>query len=324
MKVNYPDLSDDFQIAWSLEKLEGRMVDMQEMCNLLEFGGDQNDNGIDYDPFIDDLDNFTHADHLIGNAYCYLDTVYYLAPLEEDQMAIIDDHGANKGSLKVSLIPNIEGVNMEEFEHLKELLGKELILNVKIFEAAGIPENFSTKVFCKYAIAQLNNEEFRSKPIEDSTTNPKFDFFNTHKFIITPEIADDFLNRALTISVYGDISQVKKEREMKKLKDNVNSSVNKSVTSKLSLKNKEADSNLSNFMNSEDPAPSMPIIFSGGANVEQLKYELDTKEQQLQKIKAEQLKREAEYNKRIKELEEREQKLGIPSGSRGSSCCITF
>ena len=104
----------------------------------------------------------------------------------------------------------------------------------------------------------------------------------------------------------------------------MNSSVNKSVTSKLSLKNKEADSNLSNFMNSEDPAPSMPIIFSGGANVEQLKYELDTKEQQLQKIKAEQLKREAEYNKRIKELEEREQKLGIPSGSRGSSCCITF
>jgi kinesin family member 13 len=327
VKVIYPDISEDFQIHWGLDKLEGRLVDMQEICNQLDFGGDPNDIIMDYDPFSDNIDNFTHTYHLIGQAYCYMDTLYYLTSLEEDSMAIIDDHGANKGALKVSLIPEIQGVKLEEFESLKDLLGKELTFTIKIFEAAGIPENFCTKVFCKYTLVNLNNEEFKTLPVEETTTNPKFNYVKSHKIIITPEAADEYLNRALTISVFGDLSESTKERELKKLKENVNSSLSKSITSKRLTKVKDSGLSIISVEKDSETANVLPSILQvDNSSIDQLKYELDIKEQQLQRIKAEQLKKEMEYSRKIKELEEREKKLGIekPVPNRKSACCITF
>ena len=328
VKVIYPEISEDFQIYWNLDKLEARIVDMQEICNQLEFGGDQNDIGLEYDPFSDNLDDFAHTYHLIGQAYCYMDTVYYLSPLDEDVMAIIDDHGANKGSLKVTVIPKIEGVDMEEFDSLKDLFGKDLTIDIKIFEAAGIPEKFSTKVFCKYTISAISNEEFKTDIADETTTNPKLNYTKSHKMTITPEIADDFLNRAISISVYGDMSQSKKDTEMNKIQ----STVKKSVIVKSSVKghfnNSREIENITpiNALNNDDISNSgLSIIYPGdNTNVDYLRNELENKEQQLQKMKAEQLKKEIEYNRRIKEIEERECKLKNVEPKRGSSCCIIF
>lgn len=325
VKVVYPDISDDFQIHWSLDKLEGRIVDMQEIFNQIEFGGDPDDLDIENDPFTDNVESLTQTYHLIGQAYCYMDTIYYLTPLEEDPMAIIDDHGSNKGALKVAIDFAVDGIDSEQFESLKDLIGKDLVLTVKIPEAAGIPENFSSKTFCSYMLAALNNEEFKTDVIEETTTNPKFNYVKSHKILIDAGIADDFLNRALIISVYGDMSASKKEREMSKLKETANkSAINKTTTIKTISKNREPEANMSSIIFSEN-IPG-PLILTGnlGEDVDQLKTELEIKEQQLQKIKAEQMRKEMEYNKRIQELEEREKKLGIEPKARGSSCCTTF
>lgn len=319
VKVSYPDISDDIQIFWDLDQLDRRLIDMQEICNQIELGSELEDVVGDYDPFMENVDSISKAFHLIGHSYLYLDTLYYLASLEEDTMAIINDHGNNKGALKVSIVPTIDGIDLEEYETLKELIGRELSFCIKINEAIGIPENYSTNVFCKYHLSAKNNEEFKTSEIKETTTNPKFNYSQTHKLPITAELNEEFLNKALTISVFGDITEAKKVRELEKLKE----SINKSTTMKLSVMKNARDMDGSNNLG-DDIGPS--IILQGIDNdTSYLRSELDAKEQQLQKIKAEQLKREAEYTKRIKELEEREKKIGIvPPQRNGSSCCVTF
>ena len=273
---------------------------------------------------MDNIASLSQTYHLIGHAYLYMDTVYYLAPLEEDMLAIINDHGVNKGALKISVVPSIEGVDFEEFETLKELTGKELSLGVRIFEAAGIPDNYSTNVFCKYSIAALNSEEFKTDEVKETTTNPRFNYSKVHKLMVNPELTDDFLNRALTISVFGDITEAKKLREIEKLKE----SINKSTAMKLNKSVRDYDETpMGGKALGDNLTSGGPIILmqKDEEDASFLKTELEIKEQQLQKIKAEQLKREADYNKRIKELEERERNVGIVvQPQRGSSCCVTF
>jgi len=289
-------------------------------------GGDPNDIDLEYDPFTENVENLTNTYHLIGHAYCYTDTVYHLQPLEEDTMAIIDDHGTNQGALKVSLLISIEGLDLESFDTLKDLLGKELSLNIKVHEAIGIPENFSSKTFCSYSLAGLNNEEFKTPVFEETTTNPKFNYSVVHKLPISREVADDFLNRALTVSVYGDMSTVKKEREMGKLKASAkgfSQSFNVKVKNNKDLDMFSHSALIPEESHSAYLGPSI-IMNPMSADSDSLRVELEMKEQQLQKIKAEQLKKEMEYSKRIKELEDRERELNIAPKNRGSSCCTTF
>ena len=327
VKVIYPEISEDFQIHWSLDKLEGRMVDMQEICNQLDLGGDPNDIDLDYDPFTDNAESLSNTYHLIGQSYCYTDTVYHLQPIEEDTMAIIDDHGNNQGALKVSVLIGVEGLDLEAFDSLRDLLGKELSLNIKIHEAVGIPENFSTKTFCSYNLPALQADEFKTPMVEETDTNPKFNYSVMHKIPINLELADDMLNRALTISVYGDMSSSKKEREMGKLKA-TNKDFSHTKSFKKSFKDMDSISPINQMHGDEHSASRMgPSIIVNGLSEDSdvLRAELEVKEQQLQKLKADQLRREMEYNKRIQELEDREKKLNIEPGSkRSSSCCIVF
>jgi hypothetical protein len=327
VKVIYPDISEDFQIHWSFDKLEGRMIDMQEICNQLDLGGDLNEIDLDYDPFTDNVESLSDTYHLIGQAYFYTDTVFHLQPIEDDTMAIIDDHGNNQGALKVSVLISVEGLDLETFDTLKDLLGKELSMNIKIYEAIGIPENFSSKTFCAYTLNALQGEEFKTPMVDETTTNPKFNYSAMHKLPINLEMADDLLNRALTISIYGDMSAAKKEREMSKIKaSNKDFSHTKSL--KKSFKDMDSISPINHLpVNDHSSSQIGPSILANplSEDTDALRAELEIKEQQLQKLKAEQLRKEVEYNKRIQELQEREAKLNIePPAKRSSSCCNVF
>jgi kinesin family member 13 len=324
VKVVYPELSEDFKIHWSLDKLEGRLIDMQEMCNQLEFGEDPEE-AVENDPFSDNVDSLTIAPHLIGQAYCYTDTVFHLESLEEDELAIIDEHGTKRGTLKLSLLLGMDGVQLDEFDNLKELLDKELSITLNIVEAKGIPENFATKVYCTYAISPVSNEEFRTSEVEETTTNPKFNYKRTHKIFIDPVVADEFLNRALTFSVFGDMSAEKKEREMAKLKQSTDKSMTKSQ-GKGANRTKEVEISIPGRRENETGSIGGGIILSSfDPSFEALKAELEAKEQQLQRIKAEQLRKEMEYNKMLQELQaSKNPSPNQEKPERGSSCCVVF
>lgn len=56
VKVQYPDISDDIKIHWNLDKLEERLVDMQEICTQLQYGARMDEIQLGYDPFSDEVD----------------------------------------------------------------------------------------------------------------------------------------------------------------------------------------------------------------------------------------------------------------------------
>ncbi|CAG9327700.1 unnamed protein product [Blepharisma stoltei] len=325
VKVLIPDISDDFQIHWPLDKLEARLIDMQEISNQLEYGGDINDVDIGYDPFFDKVDSLGDTYKLIGNSYIYLDSIYYLITVDEDKVPIIDDRGSKKGMLKVAITPKIDGIVMEEFDNLKEILGKNLNLKVAIGEATDIPENFSTNCYCKYKFAVVSEEEYMTQKCMQTTVNPKFNYIRDHNIEITPEVADDFLHHALAISVYGDITEETKQRELNKLREKYGQASNPVKSARIKEFEEEPEI-------LENDHPGYSEIYNNSKtivpseNPEALKTALEQKELQIQKLKAENIKREQEYAIRLRELEEREKKASnqVPVAKRGSCACLIF
>lgn len=124
IKVVYPDISDDFQIHWSRDKLDRRLVDMQDICNQISDGVNPAAIDLGYDPFSDNVNQLEDTSQLIGHAYIYLDVMYYLLKIEEDMVPILDDRGARQGSLRVVVKPSVNVPEFDDLENLKEVLGK--------------------------------------------------------------------------------------------------------------------------------------------------------------------------------------------------------
>ena len=318
IKVVYPELSDDIKIHWSLDKLEGRLIDMQEICNQLSMGASPEDIDVGYDPFADKIENIEETYQLIGHSYIYLDVVYYLMGVDEDYIPIIDDRGSKKGSLRVALKTEVKGMNLEDYDNLKELLNKNLDITLKIVEAVDIPENYSTNMYCAYNLTMCSQEEFTTEKCMETTTNPQFNYTKVHSVAVTPEVAEDFLNHALAISVFGDITQEKKQEEINKLK---HASTTNYAMAQANIK---ANMDLSDIEEEEDQDNS-PLRKSTTKGVTELKSKLEQKEELIQKLKAEQLQKEEEYNRKMREIEEKEKKLqNVAVAKRGSCACIIF
>ena len=339
VNVIYPNLSEDFKIYWGIDKLDARLIDMQDICNQLEYGADLNDIGLEYDPFSDNIDSLSDSFHLIGHAYMYLETSYYLAPIEDDMMAIINDQGAIKGTLNIALTPNIEGVILEEYENLRELIGKELVIKININSASNLPQNYSTNVFCQYTLNAFNDEIYKTPILNETNTDPIFKYENAHKFIITNDISEEFLNRALIISVYGDITKERKEQELRKIKESSNM-LSISIIPGMKLKELEyADEELLGDIPTINLFPNKgensSINISNADSLSKIdknvKKEVSNKDKEIKKIEEEFKKKEKEIekeiNNRLKEIEKREKQLNENPNAgppRKSACCVTF
>ena len=54
----------------------------------------------------------------------YLDSIYHLLSVDEDKIPIIDDRGARKGQLTIALTPSFNGLELEDYDNLRELISK--------------------------------------------------------------------------------------------------------------------------------------------------------------------------------------------------------
>ena len=215
VKVIYPEIEEDFPIVWAVDKLEERLVDMREVCNQLAYGVDPEELNLSYDPFLDQIDQSQRTYQLIGNAYVFLEVLFYYMAIDEDLFPIIDDHGKHQGHLKLSITPSIENVN-DEPESLKDFTGRSLDLLLCIPQAQGIPSNYSTNVYCEYNL--LNSGSCRTLACLEKTTSPSFHYKLSHNFFVTPELTELIMSHTLVISVYGDISEDRKLRGIDMLK----------------------------------------------------------------------------------------------------------
>ena len=332
VKVVYPDLSEDFKIHWNIEKLDARLIDMQDICNQLEYGATIEDIGLNYDPFSDNSESFAHTYHLIGHAYLYLDTAYYLDSIEDEALAIINDQGGIKGTVSAAISLAIDGVVLDEYENMKDLIGKELKITIKIFEATKIPQAFCTDCFCQYTMEALNNEVFKTDSIAETNINPIFNYSKTHTSMITNDVTEEFLSRALIISVYGDMTRDRKAAEMMKIVQNSNV---KSITMGHAYKYKDLDYDEDELFAEISEIPRIqvvpPLDESTIANDKSVyKKQMSIKDKELAKLE-EEIKRKAkedekEIQKRLKNIEKKELEISQNNGEvpRKSACCITF
>mmetsp|Transcript_18371 Transcript_18371/g.18347 ORF Transcript_18371/g.18347 Transcript_18371/m.18347 type:complete len:726 (+) Transcript_18371:426-2603(+) len=324
IRVTYPGLSDDFQIKWPLEKLEARLVDMQEICNQLSLGAEPSEIDIGYDPFSDKLDSLGDTYRLIGYAYVYLDVIYHLLSLDEDFIPIIDDRGSRRGSLKVAVEPGLEGASTSDFDNLKELAGKQLNLTISISEAVDVPDAFSTGIFCKYRLDMVSEEEFSTEKCMETTTNPHFNYLKTHNIDLTTEIAEKFLNHALAIAVHGDITQEMKQRELNKLKANVNKAIVKTgINLNPGMANLDIEEELgADLFNPKSPQELSKMVSSPGKS-SALEDELMRKEEEIRILKAELAKRSGGEVIIVNQADS-PPVVKVQTVKRGSCACLIF
>lgn len=215
VKVIYPEIEEDFPITWNVSKLEERLVDMREVCNQLSYGVNLEDINLGYDPFLDKLDQIQATYQLIGNAYIYLEVLFYVIGIDEDFFPILDDRGKHQGSLKSSISLDLNR-QADEPDSLKDLIGKQINLTLNIVQAVNIPENYSTNVYCEYNL--LNSGITRTLACLNVSTSPEINYKMSHTFVVTQELIDQIMTHMLIISVFGDISEDKKMRGISRLK----------------------------------------------------------------------------------------------------------
>jgi pSer/pThr/pTyr-binding forkhead associated (FHA) protein len=340
VKVVHPEISEDFKIYWEINKLDARLIDMQDICNQLQFGADINDI-LDYDPFTEQVNQDTFSYHLIGHAYVYLENAYYLSLIEDDQISIINDKGGIKGTLSVTISPYSDQIMLEEFESMKDMIGKDFSLALSIHSATGLPSNYSTNVYCQYSMQAFGNEFYKTEPYDGTETSPSFNYYKVHKFLINPEVAEEFLTRALIISIYGDITKEKKASEIKKLKET--SKTNYSVMpGMINLRdNIDEDESFDATLMLNDPkydikingVPNEPPSFSSEKqltlvipkNDNEMKNVLKNADKRIRDLEEEQKRKEREfekeYQKRLKNIERAEKNVSEGKAPNKSSCC---
>ena len=337
IKVIHSEISEDFKINWSVDKLDARLIDMQDICNQLEMGANIND-VLDYDPFMEALNSETFSYHLLGHSYVYLENAYYLSPIDDDQIAIINDSGHIKGALNISIHPSMDGQPLEEYESLKDIIGKEVNVSISINSAAGIPENYSTNVYCQYTMLAFNNEVFKTDPAEGTSTKPVFNYFKIHKCFINSEVAEEFLSRALIISVFGDITKEKKAKELKKYQDTT-----KSISMAPGIKldyhlNDDEYLEDSGFLNDSQVFRDQSIHINVGPldnqsstiNLEGYseKEKLKIIEKEIRALEEEQKRKERDLDKdierRLKNVEKVEKRINEGKPAARSQCCEVF
>lgn len=312
VRVLYEGLSPDLQIHWDLDKLDERLVDMQELTQQQALGDEFVDQEID--PFVDDLEDIAVScePHLIGTAYVYLETIFYLLTVEPAFVNLIDDKGRRQGTIKVEVQPKVPGKSLEEYDNLKEFAGATLQLTVKIEEAASLPPEWCSSVRCLYSLPMISQEEYSTDTIKTGTPNPKFNYSRTHELLVTYDAAEEVMSHALTVKVYGDLDEEVKRQELQKI---VGRKQRKTITPIPA----EAPAIL------EDPR-NMPrfAVPDNSEETAALRRQLEERDRLIEQLKRDQLRKEQEYNLTLRKYQELERRgEARPSGraeqTRGNS-----
>lgn len=279
VKLEYEGLSSDIHIQWALEKLEERLVDMQELSQQLMLEGSVEP---DKDPFVDRFEDIAVSEPiLIGHCYVYLETIYFLLSVDPDFVAIFDDKGHKMGALRVEVTPRVQGVHLEDFDNVKEFVGSVLQIQIRITEAADLPAEHCTDVFCAYKIPMVSPEDFRTEKSRETTQNPRFNYSYTHEMTITAESADELQTHALAIRVYGDIDEAVKRREFEKVQ-----------SQRGMRKDRELPLLINTFSAEPRPAPQPRAKPTSDPDFESLRRELDEKNRLIEQMKQQQAREE--------------------------------
>ena len=279
VKLEYEGLSSDIHIQWALEKLEERLVDMQELSQQLMSEGSVEP---DKDPFVDRFEDIAVSEPiLIGHCYVYLETIYFLLAVDPDFVAIFDDKGRKMGALRVEVTPRVQGVHLEDFDNVKEFIGSVLQMQIRITEAADLPSEHCTDVFCAYKIPMVSPEDFRTEKSRETTQNPRFNYSYTHEMTITAESADELQTHALAIRVYGDIDEAVKRREFEKVQ-----------SQRGMRKDRELPLLINTYSAEPRPAPQARAIPATDPNLESLRRELEEKNRLIEQMKQQQAREE--------------------------------
>jgi hypothetical protein len=326
IRVKYPDLSEDIKIAWSIDKLDERLVDMQEICQQLSYGTAPSEVDVP-DPFIEAAGDIAGMRdfQLIGNCYIFLDAIYYMLSIDKDFVPIIDEKGACRGTLQIEVTTQVEGVELSDYDNLTEVQGRQLELSVKVFKASDIPASLCTDVHCSYRLPMLSEDElFTTTKVSSTSQAPEFNYEQRHKLTVTKTVAEELLSHALAISVYGDITQEKRQQEFEKLKDQTKETHRKILVGTATLHDESFEAVTPGTSLAKTPKvkpePSLPHKGTAKVHTEVLERRLVEQQEAIEREKAEWIRKEEEMMRRVRELEDQNRKSG--STKKGSSCCI--
>lgn len=155
----------------------------------------------DDDPFWDPPEP-----QLLGQGFLLLESLAYLID-NPTEIQLIGDKGTI-GKLSVNLVPlhqNGEPIGEEcDLEEPEDLIGNPLNFEVQVHFAVRNQDYGS--FYVKYSILGSDGmyQTIRSDKLDTKTSNPQFNFVNTHSFEkVDAKILDYLLNSNLKIQLYG-------------------------------------------------------------------------------------------------------------------------
>lgn len=130
--------------------------------------------------------------------------------VRKDYSPIINTQGEQKGMLRYSIEPIVYDENGEQIEHINtidEMLGRDIIVEVKIHYAEGIPGQWSTNVFTDYKWIDVDGKTYKTKYSEDKKNkNPVWEYRQLHNVYVSSDFIERIKDFPLVMSVYGKLS----------------------------------------------------------------------------------------------------------------------
>ena len=143
-----------------------------------------------------------HKPHLLGFAFYKLEPLAYLIN-NPSTCNIVSSNGVCNGTLTVDILPyDDDGNEFDDIpDDMNDLVGIAVNFKVYIKEASDLPENFCRGVYVEYT--SLNdNLVYKSKVIEDKTSNPVFEDYIEHKIdFLTKDDIDYLLKEKVSIKI---------------------------------------------------------------------------------------------------------------------------
>lgn len=217
MRLMLPGIGDT-RLYWPVDKVEGRLPDMADMCQQYFDGGEIQ---MSYDPFSinpDELQDMMDEGGYIGQVSLITETLYVLLDIAEDPHPIYNASGNEIGKLVAGIIPSLQDENIEEagYEEMDQIEGKQLHLKVSINQVQGLPSDCSQDVYCSYTIPVVGRDTFTTNKVSGS--NAAFNYSKDHSFIVTRYNSKEFKDGHITINVFGKKPEQLRVEEMNKIR----------------------------------------------------------------------------------------------------------
>eukprot|EP00455_Lapot_gusevi_P040206 TRINITY_DN453_c0_g1_i7.p1 TRINITY_DN453_c0_g1~~TRINITY_DN453_c0_g1_i7.p1 ORF type:complete len:810 (-),score=347.53 TRINITY_DN453_c0_g1_i7:108-2510(-) len=183
---------------WGPDKFENRLYMMRDIYrNFIDYGPQEI--ASHEDPFWDPPEAFE-----IGRSYVYLQALTQFVEISND-FQVVNYKGEPQGHLKVSIYPlALDGSDLEYVMDSSETLGKQIMLQVTVNEAKGLPEKHAHNVFVTYS---LFDKDYEVEPYMGFSTSPKFNPSTSRQNIKIDQISEAILkffsDEAIVFQVHG-------------------------------------------------------------------------------------------------------------------------